>query len=80
MASGVLHPFWKEFRLPSGLVFYANFFSGVLSLEFPTSAHETRGGILADEMGLGKTVELLALTALAPAPVSWTARSAGRPA
>ncbi|ODQ63151.1 hypothetical protein NADFUDRAFT_39087, partial [Nadsonia fulvescens var. elongata DSM 6958] len=41
--------------------FYVNFYSGELSVEYPTQKKTVRGGILADEMGLGKTISTLAL-------------------
>uniref|UniRef100_A0A060T5S8 DNA repair protein RAD5 n=1 Tax=Blastobotrys adeninivorans TaxID=409370 RepID=A0A060T5S8_BLAAD len=42
-------------------VFYANLYSGELSLEFPRQKKSVLGGILADEMGLGKTISTLSL-------------------
>ncbi|KAI8388160.1 SNF2 family N-terminal domain-containing protein [Radiomyces spectabilis] len=66
-----MHPLWEEYpfpkdpdaplnqQLPSH--FYFNPYSGELSLRFPESKQQERGGILADEMGLGKTIEILSL-------------------
>ena len=56
-----LHPLWEEYLLPDSMCVYFNPYSGQLSMEFPKSSRECKGGILADEMGLGKTVMLLAL-------------------
>lgn len=41
--------------------FYANLYSGEMSLKFPRQKKAARGGILADEMGLGKTISTMAL-------------------
>jgi DNA repair protein RAD5 len=46
--------------------FYANLYSGELSLTKPVLKSLCRGGILADEMGLGKTISTLALIHNAP--------------
>ncbi|KAI7862982.1 SNF2 family N-terminal domain-containing protein [Spinellus fusiger] len=62
-----MHPLWEEFAFPSEqndseyTHFYMNTYSGDLSLIFPESSTQERGGILADEMGLGKTIEMLSL-------------------
>ncbi|KAL7334471.1 DNA helicase rad5 [Mucor circinelloides] len=61
-----MHPLWEEYTLPGDFVdehrfFYFSPYSGELSLEFPESNKQERGGILADEMGLGKTIEMLSL-------------------
>lgn len=69
-----MHPLWQEFAFPfepseSGVIdpcaderlFYFNPYSGELSLEFPRSKTQARGGILADEMGLGKTIQIASL-------------------
>ncbi|KAI8645409.1 SNF2 family N-terminal domain-containing protein, partial [Parasitella parasitica] len=61
-----MHPLWEEYTLPGELVdehrfFYFSPYSGELSLKFPESNSQEKGGILADEMGLGKTIEMLSL-------------------
>ncbi|KAG0016617.1 DNA helicase rad5 [Entomortierella chlamydospora] len=66
-----LHPLWEEyeFKKEDGYElksdepkrYYLNPYSSEMSLEFPTSDQQCRGGILADEMGLGKTIEILSL-------------------
>lgn len=44
-----------------GEFFYANMYSGELSIEKPIIKSLIRGGIIADEMGLGKTISTLSL-------------------
>ncbi|KAF9439014.1 DNA helicase rad5 [Entomortierella beljakovae] len=66
-----LHPLWEEyeFKIEEGYEpksdepkkYYLNPYSSEMSLEFPNSDQQCRGGILADEMGLGKTIEILSL-------------------
>jgi DNA repair protein RAD5 len=66
-----LHPLWEEYKFNSEdghepksdepMKYYLNPYSSELSLDFPTSEQQCRGGILADEMGLGKTIEILSL-------------------
>ncbi|KAF9100697.1 DNA helicase rad5 [Mortierella sp. AM989] len=66
-----LHPLWEEyeFKKEDGYEpksdepkkYYLNPYSSEMSLEFPNSEQQCRGGILADEMGLGKTIEILSL-------------------
>ncbi|KAI8886671.1 hypothetical protein K501DRAFT_321812 [Backusella circina FSU 941] len=61
-----MHPLWEEYALPGQPLgeysfFYFSPYNGELSLTFPESNSQERGGILADEMGLGKTIEALSL-------------------
>ncbi|KHO01217.1 DNA repair protein rad-5 [Metarhizium album ARSEF 1941] len=69
-----MHPLWEEYDWPIKDVddnhlpevigmskFYANPYSGDLSLDFPVQEQHCLGGILADEMGLGKTIQMLSL-------------------
>lgn len=69
-----MHPLWEEYAWPLKDVdgkdldqgggpskFYANPYSGDLSLDFPVQEQHCQGGILADEMGLGKTIQMLSL-------------------
>ncbi|ANB15029.1 DNA helicase RAD5 [Sugiyamaella lignohabitans] len=69
-----MHPLWQAIEWPpiptqheedvvysKGARFYANLYSGELSLKFPTQKKSVLGGILADEMGLGKTISTMAL-------------------
>lgn len=69
-----MHPLWEEYVWPLKDVdnkdlpqvdgqtkFYANPYSGDLSLDFPIQDQHCLGGILADEMGLGKTIQMLSL-------------------
>lgn len=68
---GMMNPLWKSFRWPSkhqsrnsqeeAEYFYANLYSGELSIVKPIIKTMMRGGILADEMGLGKTISTLSL-------------------
>ncbi|ODQ81514.1 hypothetical protein BABINDRAFT_159795 [Babjeviella inositovora NRRL Y-12698] len=58
--------------------FYANMYSGELSLEKPVIRQVTKGGILADEMGLGKTISTLALIHSAYFDKLYDARRAAR--
>ncbi|CAD8173135.1 unnamed protein product [Paramecium pentaurelia] len=60
-SSNALHPLWKEYQTSQGVKIYFNPFSGLSSLDFPSSSRRCNGGILADEMGLGKTVMLISL-------------------
>lgn len=77
---GVMNPLWKSFKWPpdrsinrekvperlDGEYFYANLYSGELSMEKPIIRNAVRGGILADEMGLGKTISALGLVSACP--------------
>lgn len=78
---GIMNPLWKSFKWPpdrsvsksssvpqmlSGEYFYANLYSGELSMAKPMIKNAVRGGILADEMGLGKTISALALVSACP--------------
>lgn len=68
-----MHPLWQEYEFPldpndksqteenGRQTFYANLYSGDLSLIFPRQKKAVKGGILADEMGLGKTISIMAL-------------------
>ncbi|KAF9209344.1 DNA helicase rad5 [Haplosporangium sp. Z 27] len=66
-----LHPLWEEYEFgkedgyepksDEPKKYYFNPYSSEISLEFPNSDQQCRGGILADEMGLGKTIEILSL-------------------
>ncbi|CAN3361744.1 DNA repair protein Rad5p [Diutina catenulata] len=73
----VFNPLWKRYRWPqsskqssdhcsSDDYFYANMYSGEMSINEPLISSTTRGGILADEMGLGKTISTLALVNSVP--------------
>ncbi|KAG8759176.1 DNA helicase rad5 [Serendipita sp. 396] len=68
-----MHPLWQEFAFPvepldTGVIdlcederpFYFNPYSGELSLEFPQSTTNSKGGILAD-VGMGKTIQIASL-------------------
>jgi DNA repair protein RAD5 len=46
--------------------FYANMYSGEMSIEKPLIRSTLKGGVLADEMGLGKTISTLALINTVP--------------
>ncbi|RPA82124.1 hypothetical protein BJ508DRAFT_238456 [Ascobolus immersus RN42] len=73
LREGSMNPLWDEYKWPTvdeeGLElmdagqgsFYANLYSGEMSLQFPKQEQNCLGGILADEMGLGKTIQMLAL-------------------
>jgi SNF2 family DNA or RNA helicase len=41
--------------------FYANMYSGEMSIEKPLIRSTLKGGVLADEMGLGKTIQTISL-------------------
>ncbi|PVG03217.1 hypothetical protein CPB86DRAFT_723782 [Serendipita vermifera] len=72
-----LHPLWQEFVFPfepteDGVIdlcadehfFYFNPYSGELSLDFPRSTAECKGGILALHLlvvGMGKTIQIASL-------------------
>lgn len=71
---GTINPLWRRFKWPkcsstideessieSNKYFYANMYSGEMSIEKPLIKSTLRGGILADEMGLGKTISALSL-------------------
>lgn len=70
---GTMNPLWRRFKWPNNTslntgnidyerrYFYANMYSGEMSIEKPLTKSTLRGGILADEMGLGKTISALAL-------------------
>ncbi|KAK9475181.1 SNF2 family N-terminal domain-containing protein [Dipodascopsis tothii] len=68
--AAAMHPLWEEYAFPRHATadrrwctrFYANPYTGALSLDFPRPESASAfGGILADEMGLGKTISTLAL-------------------
>ncbi|CUM63427.1 uncharacterized protein PRCAT00001002001 [Priceomyces carsonii] len=72
-----LNPLWKKYAWPndrsieanksseevlcSTSFFYANMYSGEMSIDKPVIKVTVKGGILADEMGLGKTISALSL-------------------
>lgn len=67
---GMMNPLWKTYKWPKKPTstsqsedeyFYANMYSGELSITKPIIKSLVRGGILADEMGLGKTISTLSL-------------------
>jgi hypothetical protein len=45
-----LHPLWSAFEFVDGHPLYWNRLSGVVSIHFPSSSQQARGGILADAM------------------------------
>lgn len=45
-----LHPLWTAFEFVDGHPLYWNRLSGVVSIHFPSSSQQARGGILADAM------------------------------
>lgn len=77
---GLMNPLWKKYRWPHNQTsipcsnsiiskkefFYANIYSGEISLEEPLIKSSVKGGVLADEMGLGKTISTLSLVNSAP--------------
>jgi DNA repair protein RAD5 len=66
-----MHPLWQAIDWPEHHgSFYANLYSGELSLEYPRQKKTVQGGILADEMGLGKTISTMALIHTAPCTTS----------
>lgn len=82
-----MNPLWEEYTWPTQdhndnklpqvdnqHVFYANPYSGDLSLDFPRQEQHCLGGILADEMGLGKTIQMLSLIHSHKSKVAMSAR------
>ncbi|KAJ3983293.1 RAD5-like protein [Lentinula detonsa] len=67
-----MHPLWSEYAFPAkpdggcidltedDKLFYLNPYSGEMSLDFPKSERNCKGGILAD-VGMGKTIMISAL-------------------
>ncbi|KAJ4485680.1 RAD5-like protein [Lentinula aciculospora] len=70
--ANTIHPLWSEYVFPAkpdaGFIdlteddklFYLNPYSGEMSLKFPRSKRNCKGGILAD-VGMGKTIMISAL-------------------
>ncbi|KAI8065723.1 SNF2 family N-terminal domain-containing protein [Gongronella butleri] len=70
-----MHPLYQAYTFPidsspangsqqevdTPTTFYFNPYNGDLTLDFPETNAQERGGILADEMGLGKTIEMLSV-------------------
>lgn len=82
-----LSPLWRKCEWPNDAArisegteskneryFYANIYSGVLSLSKPEIVLNVRGGIIADEMGLGKTISALSLVHTVPADGNFTSQ------
>ncbi|KAG5652932.1 hypothetical protein H0H81_003075 [Sphagnurus paluster] len=75
--SSSMHPLWTQYFFPpkpdggyidltaDEIPFYMNPYSGEMSLDFPKSERNFRGGILAD-VGMGKTIMLSALIHTSP--------------
>jgi len=79
---GIINPLWRCYKWPSEpreiqipsesdvlsneTYFYANMYSGEMSIEKPLIKSTLKGGVLADEMGLGKTISALALINTVP--------------